>query len=202
MQGYLRVVNMVYWLGIVLWAAALVTAAAAALNVFPAVDGAAVTLAQYAAYPAEEHGRLLAGRIMEAVLCCVDVLQFIAVPLTAGALVAQLAIFGVPIRRASNVIRTGCVVIGALVFSYHATMLAPRMNRELRSYWAAAEAGEVAQAHVHRAAFDRYHPRAEALMRVNLFLVLVAVASSAVAFGTGRAEAGPRLELPNLAGES
>jgi hypothetical protein len=61
-------------------------------------------------------------------------------------------------------------------------MLAPNMNRELRAYWAAAEAGDVEQAQAHRAAFNADHPRADALLRLNLLLLVVAAVSSAAAF--------------------
>ena len=199
MHGYFKIVNTVYWLALILWISALISAAVAAMNVFGSLNDMPLELEQYGAYPAAEHPRLAAGRIMEGVFFLVDLLQFIAVPLVAAALIAQVTIFRLSLKRPANTIRTACIVLAAGIFAYHAIMLAPGMNRELRAYWAAAEAGQVEQAHAHRTAFNADHPRADALLRLNLVLLLVAAASSAAAFSpTGGRRAG-HLQTPHLA---
>ena len=120
-----------------------------------------------------------------------DLIQFVAIPLAVLTLVAQLALFRLPITSAANLVRTICVLAGAALFAYHATALAPNMNRELRDRWAAAEGGDVAEARAHERAFNERHPRAEAVHRTSLILVVVAVCASAVALGPGRREDPP-----------
>jgi hypothetical protein len=202
MTGYLRIVNVVYWLALIVWISALISAGVAAMNVFPALDGLPLQLEQYAAYPAGEHPRLAAGRIMEGVFFLVDVLQFIAIPLTILALLAQFLIFRLPVKRISSVLRTAAIVIAAGLFACQATMIAPKMNRELRSFWAAAEAGRIDEAQAHRSAFSAYHPRADAILRSNLLLLLVAAASSAAAFTPEAARRDSTLQPPSLLNSS
>jgi hypothetical protein len=182
MTGYFRIVNTFYWLALIVWISALISAGVAAMNVFGTLDAMPLELQRYAAYPVDDHPRLAAGHIMEGVFFLVDVLQFIAVPITLLALIAQVVVFHVPMRRVSNVVRSAAIVIAAALFACHATMLAPKMNRELRSYWAAAEAGQVDEAADHRRAFNAYHPAADAILRLNLLLLLIAAGASAVAF--------------------
>ena len=181
---------------------ALISAGVAAMNVFPALDALPLELEQYAAYPAGEHPRLAAGRIMEGVFFLVDVLQFIAIPLTVLALLAQLLIFRLPVKRISNAVRTAMIVIAAGLFAWHATMLAPKMNRELRSFWSAAETGQVDEAQAHRRAFNAYHPRADAILRTNLLLLLVAAGTSAAAFTPEAARGETTLQPPRLLNSS
>jgi hypothetical protein len=181
MSGYLKLCNILHWLGLVLWVSALISAAVAAMNVFGTLDEMTLTLEQYAAYRSEHHWRLAAGHIMEGVFFTVDLLQFIAVPIVIVTLLLQMLLFRIPFKRPSNLIRTIALVIAGLLFAYHATMIAPKMNRELRAHWSAAERGEVEQAAAHRATFNEYHPVADAILRLNLLLVLVGAAGSAVA---------------------
>ena len=200
MHGYLKIVNAVYWLAMLIWISTLISAAIAAMNVFPALRALPLELPQYADYPSAELWRIAAGRIMDGVFFIIDLLQFIAIPLVVLTLVAQLAIFRLPLKRPANLIRTACIAAASLIFAYHATMLAPIMNRELRAYWAAAEAGQVEQAEAHRAAFNADHPRADAILRINLILLVIATISSAAAFTL--LPGSNRLEAPQLAGHS
>jgi len=199
MRGYRNVVNIIYWLALTIWIAALISAAVAAMNVFPTLDETVLTLERYAEYPEAEHPRLLAGRIMERVFFLVDLLQFGAAPVAVLALLVQVFVFGMPLRRAGHIIRAGCIVAAAGLLTYHATLLAPGMNRELRAYWAAAEAGEIEAARARREAFNAYHPRADAVLRLNLLLLLVAVGASAAAWAPTDAARRERLETPKLA---
>ena len=199
MAGYSKIVNTLYWLALILWISALISAGVAAMNVFGVLDGMPLRLEQYAAFPAGEHPRLAASRIMEGVFFLVDVLQFIAIPLALLALIAQLAFFHVPLKRISNIIRSAAIVIAAALFAYHATMVAPKMNGELRAFWAAAEAGQIDEATAHRSAFNAYHPTADAILRLNLLLLLIAAAASAAAFTAMPDRGDSRLEPPRLA---
>lgn len=187
--------NIAYWLGLGLWLSALVTAGVAAMNVFGSLPAMQVQLPQYSAMPADSHGRIAAGKVMERVFFTVDLMQFIAIPVTLIAMLLQFATLRLRAGAPANLIRVGCIVIAAALFTIHATAIARPMNRELRSYWRAAESGDVEQAASHLSAFNAKHPVADTLLRINLILLVVAVAASGAALTPPRpsAHAEPRL---------
>lgn len=202
MTGYLKLCLAVYWLALIGWISALVSAAVSAMNVFPGMDRLPLRLEQFPDYPVAEHPRLAAGKLMDGVFFTVDLLQFAAAPLVLITLAVQLLVFRLPLRRPANVIRTMCIVIAAGLFAYHATSVAPKMNHALRAFWAAAEAGEVTAAQSHRATFNEYHPTADTLLRLELLLLLAAAVASAAALSPAAARPGntssSKLETPEL----
>ncbi|MBT8485724.1 MAG: hypothetical protein HKO59_02380 [Phycisphaerales bacterium] len=191
-----------YWLGLVLWASGLISAAVAAMNVFPQLDAMPLALTEFAGYPVGEHPRIAAGHIMEGVFFLVDVMQMVAAPAVLLLLLTQLTIFRFPRRPVANVLRVTLLLAAAGLFGYHALRLAPPMNSALRGYWAAAASGDVETAHAQRAAFAALHPRADTILRLDLLLVLGAIAASAVALAPAApaSPAGSRagLESPSL----
>ena len=56
--------HVVYWLGLVLWTASLVTAGLTAMVVFSRLGDVPLALDEFAAWPAEQHGRIAAGLTM------------------------------------------------------------------------------------------------------------------------------------------
>ena len=201
MPGYFKLVNAIYWMSLAAWLAALVSAGIAAGNVFGVLDDLSLELERYAAYPTHEHGMLAAGHVMEGVFVTVDLIQFVAIPLTLLALGMQLAVYRLPVRSPANAVRTLCLVAAAGLFAYHATTLAPRMNRELRARWSAAEAGDVAAASAHQMAFSEDHPTADLILKTNLILLIIALGSSAAALSPSTRSASPRLPEPELGGQ-
>ena len=99
------------------------------------------------------------------------------------ALGLQLTLFRLPWRRPSNVVRAGCLLVAAGLFSFYAVALAPSLNHTLRDHWAAAERGDTAVARDLRDRFRNDHRKAELILQVNLLLVLGGLAASAVALG-------------------
>ncbi len=170
-----------YWVCLSAWLAALVTAAVSAAQVFSNLPGVSMTLERFAAYPGDDHGRLAAGLVMAEIFYTVDVVQFIVVPLVVGTLGLQLTVLGLPWRRPANLIRTAAVIIAAGSFAWYAIALAPHLNRTLRAYWAAAEAGNLAEAAALHEQFAAGHEFAELTLSVNFLLIVVAVVASAVA---------------------
>jgi hypothetical protein len=196
-----RVVNMAYWLGLIVWIAAIITVAIAAMNTFATLPDAdlGVRLESFAAYPAEHHGRLAAGMVMERNFFAADVMQMVAIPVVVIALLAQVAFLGMSLRRPANLIRCICLLGAAGVFAFYAFTMAPRMNGELRAYWDAARAGDMAQAESHRDAFDADHPRAELVLKINLILAVIGAGASTAAFtGARGGRAQTELEEPML----
>jgi hypothetical protein len=189
----------VFWIALVLWISSLVSAAVAAMNVFPTLspERLPLRLDAYPDFPVEEHPRLAAGVIMNGVFATVDVIQLIAIPVVLVTLGLQVTVFRARRRTWSNAVRVIAVALATAGFAWHATQLAPTMNRSLRAFWQAAEAGDVEAAAAHRAEFNRLHPSADAILRLELILLLVGVAASAVAVSPPADR--PRLETPELA---
>lgn len=199
-----RSVNIVYWLGLVLWVSAMLTAGVAAYAVFGTLldESLGLSLSAYASFPSEhaQHGRLAAGTIMEKVFTISDYMQVVAAVMVVVGLFGQLVMAGRARRRPSNIIRVACLagVLGLLVFRVF--MLAPEMNHNLRSYWEMARVGSVDAARRHRDAFEQDHPTASNVLTVSLVLLLVMVAASASAMtpmGSRRPDGA--LEQPELA---
>lgn len=182
-----RAGTVIYWLALVAWIGGLIAAAVAAPSVFGALGDLPVTIESFEAYPHLEHGRLAAGMVMERVFWIVDLIQFVAAPVVVATLVVQLVAAGARFRAPSNLVRTICIVGAALLLAYRAAALAPTMNRELRAYWQAAEAGRVEVARAHRDRFNEDHPTARTILGASLVLLLVAVGASAAATGPGTA---------------
>jgi len=199
MRWLLKIVLILYWLGLMLWVGSLMTAGIAAMNTFGTLPDLGVSLDSYPDYPSAEHGRLAAGIVMERNFFVVDVIQMLAAPLVIVTLLVQLFGFGMRLRRPANVIRIVCLLLAAGLFAFYAFSLAPRMNRELRMYWSEAEAGQLELAEIHRANFNRDHPRAELIMTINLFLLIVGVSASAAAFvESAKSPKTSNLEPPEL----
>jgi hypothetical protein len=188
----LRLCLIVFWCSLAVWLSALVTAGISATMVFGRLPETPMTLERYPAYPVEEHGRVAAGEVMADIFFAVDVVQFIVVPLTLITLGLQLTVFGFPARRPANVVRGACLLLATLLFGWYAIRLAPALNGELRLFWTAAQAGDVAAAEAHREAFAGDHATSSLILKVNLLLVLLGIAASAVAAPPG---GGRRTEL-------
>jgi len=201
MPGYFKLVNAIYLMSLAAWLAALASAGIAAGNVFGVLDDMSLELERYATYPSQEHGMLAAGHVMEGVFVTVDLIQIVAIPLTLLALGMQLAVYRLPLRSPANAVRTLCLVAATGLFAYHATALAPRMNRELRARWSAAEAGDVAAARAHQMAFNQDHPTADLILKTNLILLIIALGASAAALSPSPPSASPRLPEPKLGGQ-
>ncbi len=187
MQGLFKLCNGVYWLALALWLALLVAAGVSAVAVFSTLGEMDLSWSQYEAFQPDQsdmpyaHAHLAAGHILEPVFTLVDIVQFAVIPLLIITLVLQLTVFKLGFRRPANLIRVTCIVLASGLFAIHAFTRAPQMNRDLNAYWKAAEQGDIATALEHRAAFNRRHPTAEAVLNVTLLLVVVATVASAIA---------------------
>lgn len=177
-----KLIAIAYWLALTFWIGAIMTVAIAAMNTFGTLPGLGVSLDGYPDFPVEHHGRLAAGIIMERNFFMADVIQMFAIPIVLVTLLAQLLFCKMPLKRPANSIRFISLSTAAVVFGIYAFTIAPDMNRELRAYWTAAEAGQVEQAELHRAAFEVDHPRAEWFLEMNLIFALIGVGASAAAF--------------------
>lgn len=189
-RGFATACNTVYWFALTLWVGVLVaagTAAAATFRVLPPTD---LILPRFRAFPGTEHGRIAAGMVMEPVFTFVDVVQVAAAVLVVLTVLIQWIVFRHGRRSLLNVIRVACVLVAAALLAWRAVAVTPGMNRDLRAYWTAAEAGEIEVAQAHRAAFDAEHGGASNLFSATLAALVIAVLASPAALD-GRARPKP-----------
>lgn len=183
MTAWLKLSFVVYWLALVMWVGSLMAVGVTAVTTFTILPDAelGLTLERFDAFNHDEHGRIAAGLVNEPAFTFTDVVQVAAACVVLLMLILQVALFGQRWRRAANLIRSGCILIAAALLVIRMMMITPDMNRELRAYWSAAEAGNHDTAMAHREAFDRHHKIARPMFDATLLLLLVGVAASATA---------------------
>jgi hypothetical protein len=126
--------------------------------------------------------------------------QFVLVPVTLLALVAQLVWAGGRRSTVANVLRSICLAGAAGLFLHRAVNVMPDLNGHLQSYRTAAEGGDLERAATERAAFDVIHPWASDLYQGAAMLLVLAVAISAFAAGGATTvKAAPKTAEPELA---
>jgi hypothetical protein len=180
MTKAVRIINAMHWLALTAWVAALVTAGIAAMNTFTRLPRMNLELRDYQTLPTDEHGRLAAGMVMEGVFKTVDWMQIIAAPMAVLTLIVILALTQPSWRSVPNVLRCVCIIVAAGLFAYHITALAPTMNRHLHGYWDELKAGRLPEAQAQLKSFDRLHPIASGLLKIDLALLIVGIASTAL----------------------
>lgn len=188
-----------YWLGLTIWASMLASAGVAATSVFTVLPRAGVTIEKFASYDHAAHGRIAAGMVMDPIFAFVDLGQLAGMIMAIAGFAVMAAKSRLPLRRPSGIIMAAGLLIASLLFVGRAVTLTPAMNRELRSYWKAAEAGDTPAAAARQAKFDGMHPMASKLFNATLVALLATVAASAVAMDRPASAAGSGLESPSLA---
>jgi len=175
--GALHAVAMTLWIGL------LVAAGVAAAGAFATLPDLGISLRGYESYatadPAD-HGRLAAGKMLERIFTAIDFAQIPLAAIAIASLPLQLFLAGDSWQRPANVVRLSCITVACGLLAIHILFIAPPMNRELQTYWAAAAAGDATAAMTHRDAFDEYHPRAEMILQVNLLLLFIAAGAAGV----------------------
>lgn len=202
--------SMLFTLCLTLWISTLGAAGVAAAFVFATLPDLHIIVPAYDAYQPGDpraHGLLASGIILERVFTAADFAQFALVPLTLLWLIASIAARRAAgdddsrFRRPGNIVRLALTLLAAGLFTIHAAILAPRFNRHLRSYWAAAQAGQHDSAAASKAEMDSLHPRMSLILQTNFVLLLVVAGMSgwmSAAHASGRRPA-QGLEEPRLA---
>lgn len=185
------VCNTVYWLALTMWVSVLVAAGTAAATVFSILPSTELILPRFREFPGSEHGRIAAGMVMEPIFTFVDIVQIVAAALVLVMVALQWVVFKNGRRSLLNVLRVGAIIAATALLAYRAVAVTPDMNRDLRAYWSAAEAGDLEVAAAHRATFDAAHVGASNLFSATLALLVAAVLASPAALD-GRARPEPR----------
>lgn len=170
------------------WAGAVFGAGVSAAVVFPTMRSLDPTLGAYPGY-AGEHWMLGAGRVAARVFLITDGVQFACATLAiAGFALARWAGWQRRTRSWAMFLRALALGAAFLLVSYHLLIQAPRMDRDLRAYWDAAEAGDNDDALVHQRAFADRHPGASRVLAGTFATTTIGLALGAWSL------AGPRRE--------
>jgi hypothetical protein len=204
MSSLAKWINALYWLALTVWISVLISAGVAAMSAFTALPDPelGLQLDRFAAHDADRHGQIAAGKVMEPIFTFVDVMQLAAGSIVLLMLVVQLTVLRMSWRRPSNLVRTVCIALAMGLFLFRAATITPGMNKDLRMYWQAAEAGDADTARAAQQSFDAAHQRARPLFDAALLLLLVGVGASAAAFTNGHVRQSDscnvHLEQPDL----
>lgn len=195
-----RACEVVHLLALAVWFGAVTMAAVVAAIVFPLMRRLEPTLGRYPLFEGD-HAVLAGGHVGNSVFLVADIVQFACAGVVLATTIGLVGFLGWPMRRIVTGVRLLAIGGALLVVSYHLMVLAPRMNENLREYWALAEAGKTQEAETARAAFSADHPKARNTMGGTAALVLVAFIAGAwgVQTGPGGARRGSELEVPALA---
>lgn len=178
-----RTVEGIHAASLAVWLSALVGAGLAAAVVFPVMRDLDPRLPGYASYTGE-HWMIAAGHVGRRVFSIADRAQLVvsAVAVVSLAVATRLGLSG----GVWLAIRWIAVGVAASLAVYNGLVLAPAMDQDLTTYWAAAREGDGAKAAQYKAAFSAAHPHASMVLQVGAASVLVGVISAAASRGSRR----------------
>ncbi|MEO1585061.1 MAG: hypothetical protein AAFR96_10900 [Planctomycetota bacterium] len=184
-----RCLEIVHAAAAALWFGVAVATAAAAAIIFPTVRDLDPTLATYPDYTGE-HWRLAAGHIAAKLFAFGDVVGFICLMLAGFSLTiiaaTRHAWASAPKVTFARLASLGTAVLAA---GYNLFILGPRMNGNLQDYWAAAAAGNNAEALTAQQAFMADHAPASNTLAAIAIAALALVVTSALALTASPAKA-------------
>jgi hypothetical protein len=185
MSALLKWCNAAYWLALTIWVAALLSAGVAAGGVFATLPRLGLLIERFRPALGDnpvEHGRLAGGMVMEPIFTMTDIAQIGAACIVVFTLMVQFVVFHLPWKSFANLLRAVCIAVAVALVVHHTFAMGPRMNRELRSFWQAAEQNDQVRMTAHRQAFDADHVLANRLFMFRLGILLLAVLASGAAF--------------------
>jgi len=179
MRTTARLTELGFWLGLVLWVSAIVSAGLAAAFAFPTMLEFKVVVPKFMAYEESEHWSIAAGLLMERIFTFTDMVQLVVCLVTVLSLASGYAVGARRFRQPLEMMRAICIAGAALLLAYRVLLFAPEMNRLLNLFWNAAQDGAEEMASMHRADFQAMHPTASRLYGFTLLLLLVSAAITA-----------------------
>jgi len=154
------------WLGVLL-----MTGVAAAV-LFPTIKQLRPTLPDFASYTGE-HWRIAAGQPAAKLFVICDATQFACAMIGAISLLVLVFVAKVKVRRPAMLIRIGAFLLAMGLLGAQFFFVAPSMHVNMLAFWQAAAAGDNTGAEVFRAAFDKDHPTASAILSSTAGCVFV-----------------------------
>ncbi len=168
-----------------LWAGSVAIAGATAAVAFPKLHAMRVLIQEplLARGFEEEHFRFAAGGVAQTVFLIADMVSFACAFASAVTLLAMVVWLKLPVKRASTYVRA--VALGVALASLAAMLfvVTPQINAAGAQHLAAAKAGDVGAAAVHRNAVDELHPLASILLGAEFLSALIALFAGAWSLG-------------------
>lgn len=171
----------VHLLALAIWSGVLLTTGAAAAILFPTMKQLDPAIPAYAQYTGE-HWVLAAGHAAEKLFLLADIVQFLC------ALLAIITFIALAVSSFSNskpartntsglslLARGTLLSIALACLAGNLIIVAPKMNKALHAYRAAAQQGLTDDALAYRAAFNDLHPVASNLLIITTIATLTAL---------------------------
>lgn len=174
-----RIADVAFWIGLILWVSAIITAGMSAAMAFPTMHEYEVIVPKFDAFDHSAHWSIAAGLLMERMFFVTDIVQLVVAIVVIIGLGVGYSTSARSIKHPMELMRTICIAGAALMLAYRMFLLAPEMNRDLHGYWNAAEQGNVEVAAKHRDAFQSKHPTATRLYGISMVLLLAGAAATA-----------------------
>ncbi len=188
MNSWRAVCETVHNLALALWLGVVVSAGAFAAIVFPTMKGLNPRLPDFERYEGE-HWRIAGGKIAQKVFLLADVAQFGCAIVALSTLLCMLVLFGLPRTRPAIWVRSLALGIALACAAGLIIIVAPQLNAALKLHWAAAAAGDSADAAAHKLVVDGLHPVSSWLLSGTAISVLIALTTSL--WSSSRAWAAP-----------
>lgn len=165
MPGLRTILHVIHAFALSVWLAAVLMSGVVAALVFPLMKSLNPTLPEYAAYDGP-HSFIVAGQVAARVFLVSDVMQFVMALFSLGSLGAFTLLTDRSEGGKRLAARGLCLTAAIGALGFQLLVLAPRMNKLLGEYWAAAKAGDNTAAAALREAFQELHPTATAVLLV------------------------------------
>lgn len=190
----------IHHLALAVWLGVIVAAGAFAAIVFPTMKALDPALPGFAAY-AGPHWRIAGGKLGQQIFLLTDIVQFACAVVTVATLLCLFVTLGASPqrRRPAAWVRALGLSLAFASAAGQILIVGPQMNSALKSFWAAAGAGNADLAALHQGAFDQLHPIASWLLTgsaVGLVAALVAGIWSIARPWTGITSSGEPSEAP------
>jgi hypothetical protein len=176
MQQWRAFCETVHVLALALWLGVLVAAGVFAMTIFPTARALKPALPDYSAFSGE-HALIIGGQIAQNVFLATDTIVFACAMIAMLTLAALVTVLGVPNRRPAVIIRIVALSFALACAAGSLIVVNPSLNTALRSYWAAAKAGDNTSALAHKASADELHPLASRLLSGGAIAVFIGLSA-------------------------
>lgn len=172
-----KVLECLHITALAVWLGSLVMAGAVAAQVFPQMRDLGPRVPSFDRFEGD-HWLIVAGHVGQFTFFTADAIQFACLGVALLTLIAGIGAFGIPLARWSTFLRALALGCAVLIIGYQVLLLGPEMNRHLREYWDAAQAGDNAAAEIRRQAFMDRHPASRSLLVASTLSALGALVAA------------------------
>ncbi|HWB19144.1 MAG TPA: hypothetical protein VG711_02505 [Phycisphaerales bacterium] len=171
----IRITNTLLWLTLIALVGTIIATAVSAGAVFSTLPKMHLHLDQYSAYPANHHGLLAAGHVMDNVFAVVNPAVLVAAPLACVLMILATILMNPLPGRLIRIFACLFLFAAAAVMLLYQIMNVPRMNQHLVAYRQAAAAGDIETADAEHAEFTGLHNMTDMFFQASSGALTLAV---------------------------